>query len=841
MVGHTAEGVYPFLQRLSRALNEMLDEAAADSIVERLAQVRERAKTTVDRRALDLLEVQVKRRAAEVKNQPGPHVEAALSAMRRAFKGEWLPGERRLMADVLAELGRISQAPLAAEQLAQLRNLHRGEKPGTFDRLRIAHAWARCRWAYDRRSEAIDLLQIALDEYRQASGGALPRTAQSAFDRFVSYLESQRHHARGERAIFGELERPVSQQVGYWLRQRLYRLYDSAIRQKAEVSLGGGHRLYRAAERQLWSELGTTDHNHRYTLLGQMCTIYRSAHSIGLAGVPGDLRSFAYGRLVEALAHQTSNYQNVISTVADTIRQLSGPREGLAFLIDRIEREPTWFRYANRDGWRHHSWRMGYWRPQAKDIGDLAPRLLRIVTDELRRELATQQSRSDCIYRRHNRFWAEKAGAFAKVAEEVWRQKRDSCAAVRYIARYFFDGLGRRDRAVAMLLDAYARRVLDESAQSQLVDYLHETHRHRESIPILVKLVSWRPNNVSHRARLMHAYFRTKQGTALRQLLAETDAHFHDERRWNESVLSQLANSCLTNELFEESVSYYRELIALHQRTHPRRGIGNGTLSSYYAQMASAYQGLGRTADAVEAAAGAIVSWGPRHRNRRDAINVLKRVLRYSPDLAGYAETLDQQVVKTGLENPIVRKALGQVFLDTRKYGEAIRHLTLAAQVQPNDGETHQALLKAYDAQKNREGAIRQLLASAKLSRRNIAFYRDLGKRLVGLGRDQDAERAFTSIVEMQPTESESHTMLAEIREQQNRWPEAIAHWQRAATLRALEPTGLEKLARAQIHEKRWADAKESVEKLLAKNWPERFRDVHARARKMLQEVEANE
>ena len=63
----------------------------------------------------------------------------------------------------------------------------------------------------------------------------------------------------------------------------------------------------------------------------------------------------------------------------------------------------------------------------------------------------------------------------------------------------------------------------------------------------------------------------------------------------------------------------------------------------------------------------------------------------------------------------------------------------------------------------------------------------------------------------MLPNESESHALLAEIREKQDRWPEAIAHWERVAEIRALEPTGLLKLAAAQIHEKAWDQAAKDV------------------------------
>ncbi len=65
--------------------------------------------------------------------------------------------------------------------------------------------------------------------------------------------------------------------------------------------------------------------------------------------------------------------------------------------------------------------------------------------------------------------------------------------------------------------------------------------------------------------------------------------------------------------------------------------------------------------------------------------------------------------------------------------------------------------------------------------------------------------------------------MLAEIRESQNRWSEAINQWQHVARLRALEPAGLLRLAAAQVHQKQWDAAAETVRQLRAKTWPSRF------------------
>jgi cytochrome c-type biogenesis protein CcmH/NrfG len=88
-------------------------------------------------------------------------------------------------------------------------------------------------------------------------------------------------------------------------------------------------------------------------------------------------------------------------------------------------------------------------------------------------------------------------------------------------------------------------------------------------------------------------------------------------------------------------------------------------------------------------------------------------------------------------------------------------------------------------------------------------------------------------IVEMQPNESESHTMLAEVRQSQDRWPEAIEQWKEAARIRSLEPTGLLRLAEAQIHENLWEDARQTVDRLLRQDWPNRFGNIHQQARNL--------
>ncbi|NQU25208.1 MAG: hypothetical protein HQ567_28320 [Candidatus Nealsonbacteria bacterium] len=841
VIGHTAGRVYPYLGQMTSVLNEVRDEATADSIIKHLGKVRPRAKTEIDRRALDLLELLVERRGAEVMNQPGPHVEKALAAMQRAFKREWSDGEPRLMAKFLANLGTISQKKLANEQVRELKALHNEAGAGSIDRLFIAYALARTMSNYQQTDEAIDLLEAALKEYQTASDGVLSSAVNGPLDGLISFLESSHYYSRAEKILKAQLEHPANPQQRFWLTERLYRTYNNTLANKGTVSLGSGRELYENLQDRLIKDLKTDNQNHRYLLVNLLCDVYRTAHSknqAALTGVPDDLRGFAFERFARLLPGQVGNYQNMVNRVADTLHDVAGPRDGLKFLIARIEAEPEWLRYNRQDGWNSYGGHLAYWRSQTKDLGDLAPRLLNIVLAELRKDLVSQQSRNrNMYYNDYSHFWSEKADDFAKMADKVYAEHKRSGAAVKYIAQYLYHGLDRYDRAIEMLLIAWDDKVLDESGQSQLVQYLHKQRRYGESIAVLGPMVETRPDNIQYRVWLMHAYFRTTRRADLLALLKQTDEYFHEKGRWQEHVIAALGHSCLENKLYEQSVTYYEELIPLHQRSQPNRGIGNGTLSQYYADMAQAYGGLQNTAKAVDAACGAVVSWGARHDNRSSALSSLRNVLRSSPDLDAYVAELDKQSEETGLHNAIVRKALGMVYFEKQQYDKATVQLTLAADVQPNDTETHHMLVACFDKRNDKQGAVDRLIESLQLSRRDISLYKDLGRRFAELERPVDAERANTSIVEVLPSESESHAMLAEIRQQQDRWDEAIVQWQQVARIRALEPTGLQKLAEAQIHEQRWDDAIETLDKL-DKGWPPRFGDVRNTVRQLRNKVE---
>ena len=174
VIGQSAGKVYPFLEGMQPVLNELRDEAAADELLARIDALRKRAQTPTDLRALDLLEMQVRRRAAEVINQPGPHAAKALEAMRRAFDRPWADGEPLMMSNLLRSLGHITRKDLAEEQLRELRELHAGAKPNTSERLHMAHNLAVVLGYQSRHKEGVEVLQAALDEHADGPRRVLP-------------------------------------------------------------------------------------------------------------------------------------------------------------------------------------------------------------------------------------------------------------------------------------------------------------------------------------------------------------------------------------------------------------------------------------------------------------------------------------------------------------------------------------------------------------------------------------------------------------------------------------------------------------------------------------------
>ena len=261
-----------------------------------------------------------------------------------------------------------------------------------------------------------------------------------------------------------------------------------------------------------------------------------------------------------------------------------------------------------------------------------------------------------------------------------------------------------------------------------------------------------------------------------------------------------------------EAAAVYAELIPNAQRG----GVRGGTLAEFYRRHAVSLSKLGKSAEAVDAAGGAVVAWGGDVNRRQDALRTLAATVAESADLEALVAHSDRQTAETGLVNPVVRKALGQAYVARQNYGPAVTQLELAVRAQPNDPETFTLLIGAYDQSDRKAEAVARILESLDLSRRDPARYADLARRYEAAGDAANAERAYTSLAEVSRGESEGQALLASVRERQGRWAEAAEHWRQVDAARPLDPGGLPGLAAAQLHLKQYGAARESLRKLRA-------------------------
>ncbi len=838
LIGRTPQQIYPFLTTLKyNLLHEIRKEATADELLKRLTEVRATCKSPVDLRALDLLEALIERQASAVLNQPGPHIEASLAALKRAFEREWAEGEVRQMAEFLDSLGTIKQPKLNAERVRQLRALHQLCQPGTEDRLFVAwnlgHA---LHYYHDQKVEALAVMEIAHREYLQAHPDGWPNHANRPLNGYVGLLESAKQFAKAEQVLTTQIEHPINPSQKYWLLDRRNDCYLEALRENGLVTLGSGETLYHNLLKHVLDQLQDIENeNHRYQTVRSVLDIFRAAKEKNYA-YQQDLRKFAFDQLPSLLVKQQNNYYDLIIETSDALHSLISAQVALEYLIVSYENYPKRYEYTWQSAWNRLSSRMaGHHQSLNQKIGGLEPRLLAIVKAELRRDLQTRYSRSRYFYADHNYYWSEKANVFAQVAEEVLKERKDSGRSVAYIAEYLYNDLNRYNRAIEILLAAHDKHLLSTSDQIQLCEYLHAQNRHAESIPILVPLVREFPNKMRDRMLLVTAYNRASRSGQMRELLTETETHFRQQGRWTEVNIAQMATTCLENKLYADAVKFYGEVIPLHQRMAPNRGIGQGALSKYYSSQAEAYSGLGNTEKAVDAASAGVVAWGPRHSEREQALATLEKVLFAGKDLDSFVKHLDKKAEQEKQDSPIIRQRVGQVYADSAKHQQAVGQFRIALELQPTDVETHQLLIKSYDALNNKEAAVQQTLALLDLDRHNLQLYEKLAERLAH--DDALSERAATTIVEAAPKEAEHHQALAELRQKQNRWPEAIQHWQHVAEQRSLEPNGLLNLTSAQIHEKRFPEARESLKKLHQTEWPARFSDLTGKIQRLEEQI----
>ncbi|MGC3972191.1 MAG: VIT domain-containing protein [Pirellulales bacterium] len=505
VLGRSPQQIYKFLIAIKeRVLYDLRNEAAADEIVARIKTLQAGERSATDLRALDLLEAIVERQAAEVLNQKGPHVDACLAALKRAFARRSKDGEPAAMAEYLAALGSLPAPALVEEQLNQLRALREAAPDAGRDRLYITRELCKLLFrSYDRKPEALQTFEAELAAYEQAHDGRLPFEDDAVLDDYVAMLSDAGRHAAAEAVLQKHLERPVHEEQSRWLLGRLSHYYNIALERRGEVSLGSGEALFAAlidfGHKQIEA---ATDDNVRYERVAQLVATFDVARRLPLAGIETPLKQLAFKHMPQILRKQMNNYGNTAALPTSAISEVLGPKDALRYVVECMEHWPQAMQFNWNSSWGQMGSMLADYRwtaaQQKVALGDLEPRVLALVIAELKRDLRIGEGRRrEIYYLHHGRFWQEKADDFAAAAEEVYRERKSSGRGVAYVAEYLRRGLERHARSVEILLIAHADGLLDVRDQVRLVEFLNEDKRYAESIVLLEPLVPRVPTSCS--------------------------------------------------------------------------------------------------------------------------------------------------------------------------------------------------------------------------------------------------------------------------------------------------------------------------------------------------------
>ncbi|MDJ0522501.1 MAG: VIT domain-containing protein [Planctomycetota bacterium] len=839
LTGHTREATYGYLGRITQIMGEVHEEATLDEIQTHLERLAAATDSALERRALKLALSLAAGRASLVKEKDPAHGRRALAALKAAFQESWQTGEPLLMARFLRGLGRVADTDVRAEQLRQLEALRTRAEAGTSERLWISDALAQTHWVYGEHERALGVLDAALAEIRTKHEGRVPLDARSAFDRYVNWLVNRSRFADAERYVLAEIERWDLPMRKRGLRRMLYNHYVEAVRRGGSVSLGRGTALFRAAA-ALMERAMADEPAYAGEILSTFCQLHRRANEVRSPRGAGKLLlAYARERMPALLERLPINATSHFTTVTSTVRSLEGPRTGLSLLLDRHDAEPRWLDRIGYDIWQRAVYNFARWRREAGSIGDLEPRLEKLVLAQLERNLKLGGSHGSYFWNVRNKWsWPQKADAFAATAERVAELDPSSLAVVQRCANLLRHSLRRLRAGTAMLQRAHGRGILDLRARWTLTSWLVADRAFDDALPLAQALVKEKPDNLDYRMKLVAAYAGLKRAEDVASTLDAAEAHFREAKRWRENVAAKLGETAAANRMPERAERWLEEAIRLRQEARGHRGGRDSRLSRYYRGLAKARGELGKTVEAVQAASTAILSANVR--NRREfsaAIKSLDEALQSAPSLAAYVETYEAEVAKTGLDAPVLRKALARAFTKRGDHAAAVHHLRTARELEPGDGEVHKALVAAYDELGDQAGAIDALFGSIRLAPHAVDAYRSLAERYAKAGDKAGAERAHTTLVEAAPHQAAGHRALAGVREGQERWVEAAVQWRQVVRTERLDPTGWLALARVLVRTGDAAEAREALDHVMTSDWESRFGDVKAEAAEILRRL----
>ncbi|MEQ8766074.1 MAG: VIT domain-containing protein [Planctomycetota bacterium] len=844
VIGATPTMIYDWVRDLDRVLSKVQEEATLDSILDVIDTLRANGPSATDARSLLLLELAVAWRGTQQASGTEGFVHRFQSALEGSWLGEWTEGERRQMAELLAGLGPIRSEGFSTERLFHsLAELRRGAGRGSLERVWIAKAQAEVAWKYDRREDAIEGLVSAIETYRSQNDSGMHDSARAVLVRADQMNRELGRYLASEDLWTVELERAENEAQRWYVRERLLDLAPAALRGDGRLSFGAGRELYIAARDALESRLAKrTSESHSNQLigiLGELMTV--ASEKLGRETVEKDVTDFAFRKLPRVLSlYQYRGVRQPVSTVRSLLEKLVGEREALRFLVVQAETEPEWLELQRQDLWGREGRNFSRLVSDVNPKDELGDRALSIVLGELEKGLRSRVWQDRSAFRRQSgHFWSDRREDFIALALEVGEAVSRSEAHLLFVAEYLWEDLGALAEAIDLLEKARARSGLSLQGRRQLTSYLIHVKRWTDALSLGVALLKEMPDDLELWGWLIIADHGAHGSAVAKRRLEQAEKHFRAEGkgRWNETVAASLGDRALQIGALEKAIALVEEAIRLHTREQDRRGTGDAQLVEYYRTLAKANSQAGHLKEAIDAVAGALLVWRPSQTERQHDLNLLQNVMTASKALDEFLGELDEEVAESGLENPILRRAAGEALLKQDRVEAAIVQLEKAFAVVPEDKELAKQLVAAYDAAGLKERAAARLWEAAAGSRSQTELFVDLGNRFAALGEPEQAERAYTNVVELLPNESKGHELLAKVRESQERYLDAAAQWRAVTEIRTKEPTGRVGTARNLIRAGRAGEAREVLDDVLSQSWPERFQSEIEEARALRKQI----
>src|SRR5207248_2727657 len=183
---------------------------------------------------------------------------------------------------------------------------------------------------------------------------------------------------------------------------RLLALYNSALESEAEVTIGKGNLLFENLVARGLKELDASpDENVRHSVVARMVSTFDIARRKNLKSTSELLKKFVFETMPVVLKKQQNQYRETATAPMQVIAETLGPKFALQYIVERMEQFPPRLESSWNNSWQAFGYELARRRHEAAakhDIGDLEPRVLKLVVAEIQRNIRTGQSNNQSIY-----------------------------------------------------------------------------------------------------------------------------------------------------------------------------------------------------------------------------------------------------------------------------------------------------------------------------------------------------------------------------------------------------------------------------------------------------------